>query len=168
MTCDDLKLLIDFNYWARDRLIDAMATISTEQFVRPLSSSFGSVRDTVAHICAAEHIWIQRLKGQKPDGSPNSNELPDVEALRTFWTNSEYQMRETIEQLGPRLVEFQLKYQDLRGHGQSDSLWQVLHHMVNHGTYHRGQITTMLRQLGGLPPQSMDLLVFYREFNSRR
>jgi uncharacterized damage-inducible protein DinB len=56
MTYDDLRLLIDYHYWARDRVLDATKAITPEQFIRPMRNSFGSVRDTVAHICAAERI----------------------------------------------------------------------------------------------------------------
>lgn len=50
---------------------------------------------------------------------------------------------------------------------QSDVLWQMLQHVVNHGTYHRGQIATMLRQMDAAPPRSMDLIDFYRERNRK-
>jgi uncharacterized damage-inducible protein DinB len=53
MTYDDLRLLIDYNYWARDRMLDAVATITPEQFIRPMGNSFNSIRDTVAHICGS-------------------------------------------------------------------------------------------------------------------
>jgi uncharacterized damage-inducible protein DinB len=62
MTYDDLCLIIDYNYWARDRVLDAVATITPEQFIRPMGNSFSSVRDTVAHICVAERIWVTRLR----------------------------------------------------------------------------------------------------------
>ena len=62
-------------------------------------------------------------------------------------------------------VELRIEYQDLRGNDQSDVLWEMLQHVVNHSTYHRGQITTMLRQLDAAPPKSMDLIAFYRERN---
>jgi uncharacterized damage-inducible protein DinB len=85
MTYDDLLLLIDYNYWARDRVLDALDTITSEQFLRPMGSSFGSVRDTVAHICAAERIWITRLKGEKPQGPQKPDRLPDVDTARKEW-----------------------------------------------------------------------------------
>jgi uncharacterized damage-inducible protein DinB len=72
-------------------------------------------------------------------------------------------MREQLARLGPEAVERTIEYQDLRGNDRSDVLWQMLQHVVNHGTYHRGQITTMLRQLDVAPPKSMDLIAFYRE-----
>jgi uncharacterized damage-inducible protein DinB len=76
-------------------------------------------------------------------------------------------MRKQLERLEPEAVQRTIEYRDLRGHDQSDVLWQMLQHMVNHGAYHRGQITTMLRQLGAAPPKSMDMIAFYRERNRK-
>ena len=64
MTQEDIGILIDYNYWARDRVLEAVKLLSPEQFSRPLGNSFSSVRDTIAHICAAEHVWISRMKGE--------------------------------------------------------------------------------------------------------
>jgi uncharacterized damage-inducible protein DinB len=163
MTYDDLRLLIDYNYWARDRVLDALATITPEQFLRPMGSSFSSVRDTVAHICSAERIWVTRLKGEKPLGHQKADRFPDVDSARHEWTELEAEMREQLARLGPGAAERTIEYQDLRGNDQSDVLWQMLQHLVNHGTYHRGQITTMLRQMDASAPKSMDLIAFYRE-----
>jgi len=163
MTYDDLRLLIDYHYWARDRVLEAVAAITPEQFTRPMGNSFSSLRDTVAHICAAERIWITRLKCEKPQGLQKPDRLPDVDAARKEWAELESEMREQLARLGPEAVERTIEYQDLRGNVQSDVLWQMLQHVVNHGTYHRGQITTMLRQLDAAPPKSMDLIAFYRE-----
>ena len=167
MTYDDLRLLIDYNYWARDRVLDAVAKITPEQFIRPMGNSFNSIRDTVAHICTAERIWITRLTGEKPQGLQKPDRLPDVDAARKEWAKLEGEMREQLARLGPEAVERTIEYQDLRGDDQLDVLWQMLQHVVNHGTYHRGQITTMLRQLDAVPPKSMDLIAFYRERNRK-
>ena len=90
-----------------------------------------------------------------------------MEAARKEWAELEGEMREQLARLGPGAVERTIEYQDLRGNDQSDVLWQMLQHVVNHGTYHRGQITTMLRQLDAAPPKSMDLIAFYRERNRK-
>jgi uncharacterized damage-inducible protein DinB len=132
-----------------------------------MGNSFSSVRDTVAHICAAERIWITRLKDETPQGFQKPDRLPDVEAARKEWAELEDEMLEQLARLGPEAVERTIEYQDLRGNHQSDVLWQMLQHLVNHGTYHRGQITTMLRQLEVAPPKSMDLIAFYRELHQK-
>ncbi len=167
MTYDDLRLLINYHYWARDQVLDAVSAITPQQFTRPMGNSFSSVRDTVAHICAAERIWITRLKGETPQGLQKPDRFPDVDAARSEWAELECEMREQLARLGPEDVERTIEYQDLRGKDQSDVLWQILQHLVNHGTYHRGQITTMLRQLDAAPPKSMDLIAFYRERNQK-
>jgi uncharacterized damage-inducible protein DinB len=163
MTYDDLYLLIDYHYWARDRVLDAVATITPEQFICPMGNSFNSIRDTVAHICDAEGIWITRLRGEKPQRPQQPDRLPDVDAARKEWGALEGEMREQLASLRPEAMERRVEYQDSRGDDQLNVLWQMLQHMVNHGTYHRGQITTMLRQLDAASPKSMDLIDFYRE-----
>jgi uncharacterized damage-inducible protein DinB len=128
-----------------------------------MGNSFSSVRDSVAHICAAERTWITRLKGEQPQRFPKPDRLSNVDAARKEWAELEGVMCEQLARLGPEAVERTFEYQDLRGNDQSDVLWQILQHVVNHGTYHRGQTTTMLRQLDAAPPESMDLIAFYRE-----
>src|ERR1700721_4709378 len=101
MTYDELRLLIDYNQWAPDRVLDAVATITPEQFIRPMGNSFNSVRDTVAHICAAERIWIARLKGENPQGLQKPDRLLDVDAARKEGADLESERRAQLASLGP-------------------------------------------------------------------
>jgi uncharacterized damage-inducible protein DinB len=100
MNYDDLNLLSDYNYWARDRVLDAAAALSAEQFTRDMGNSFGSVRDTIAHICYAESIWLSRWKGQQPTGFRSSDRFPDVAAARKEWAELESGVREVVENWG--------------------------------------------------------------------
>jgi uncharacterized damage-inducible protein DinB len=163
MTLDDLTLLVDYNYWARDRLLDAVAELTPEQFTRDLGSSFGSVRDTIAHICDAEFIWLSRWQGKQPTGFQNPDRMPDVVAARREWAGLEEQMRAFLQGLSRDDVQRVFLYKDFRGAERSNEFWEMLQHVVNHGSYHRGQVSTMIRQLGAQPPKYMDLIVFYRE-----
>ena len=162
MTYGDVILLIDYNYWARDRLLEAVAALSVEQFTRPLGNSFSSIRDTVAHICDAESIWLRRWRGEQPQGFQNPDRMANLAAAREEWTALEREMREMVETLGPEGVERVIEYQDFRGAARSDVFWQMLQHVVNHASYHRGQVTTMLRQIGAKPAKPMDLIAYYR------
>ena len=87
MTPDDLYLLIDHNYWARDRVLDTAALIAPEQFTYSMGNSFSSVRDTIAHICAAERIWINRLKGEGLQVPQKPDRLRDLVAARREWAD---------------------------------------------------------------------------------
>jgi uncharacterized damage-inducible protein DinB len=163
MTFEDVNLLVDYNYWARDRLLEAVEALTPEQFLRDMGNSFGSVRDTVAHICDAEHIWLSRWRGEQPTGFQKPDRMPDVAAARREWAELERGMRDVLARFGPEAVERTIEYKDMRGAARSDVFWQMVQHVVNHGSYHRGQVTTMLRQLGAQPAKFMDLIVFYRE-----
>lgn len=163
MTLDELNLLVDYNYWARDRLLDAVARLSPEQFTRDMGSSFGSVRDTIAHLCDAESIWLARWHGGQPTGFQKLDRIPDLETARKEWADLESGVREFVRGLQPDDVQREIRYKDFRGADRCDVFWHSLQHVVNHGSYHRGQVTTMLRQLGAQPPKFMDVIVFYRE-----
>lgn len=65
ITYSDLCLLIDYHYWAHDRVLDAVSALIPDQFVSSLGNSFSSDHDTIAHLCTAERIWITRLQGKQ-------------------------------------------------------------------------------------------------------
>jgi uncharacterized damage-inducible protein DinB len=163
MTRSEVQTLIDYNYWARDRMLDAVAALSPEQFTRDLGSSFRSVRDTLAHLHAAEWIWYQRWIGERPAGLPPSDRFPDLASVAAAWRDMEAQIRDYFSPLDDRALERVIEYKSPTGVQSASMLWQMLQHVVNHQSYHRGQVTTMLRQLGAAPPKAMDLMAFYRE-----
>jgi len=163
MTLKDLKTLIDFHYWALYRSLDAAAQLTPEQFVRDLGSSFKSVRDTLAHLYSAEWAWHQRWNGESPTSHLSFDQFPDEPSLRRAWTTHEAQMRAFLESLSEEDVNRIIEYRTLNGTPGSAAIGQMVQHVVNHGSYHRGQLTTMFRQLGATPPKSMDLIGYYRE-----
>ena len=163
MNVADLTTLIDFHYWARDRVLDAVAQLTPEQYTRDLGSSFPSVRDTLVHLYSAEWAWLQRWQGTSPTAMLAPSGFPDVSTLRKAWVEHESRLRAFAESLGPEAVTRQFDYTALDGRPFRSRFTEMLQHVVNHGTYHRGQVTTMLRQLGPPPAKSVDLIVFYRE-----
>ena len=162
MNHQDLRTLLDYHYWARDRLLDAIEPLTPEQFTRDLGSSFKSIRDTVVHTYAAEWAWYMRWQGQSPTALVPADQFPDVAAVRAAWTAHETNMRGYVDALGEDGVGRVIDYTLISGAPGSTPLWQMLQHVVNHASYHRGQITTMLRQIGAQPPKSMDMIAFYR------
>ena len=162
MNLQDLRTLLDYHYWARDRLLAALEPLPLEQFDRDLGNSFKSIRETVVHTYAAEWAWHSRWHGQSPTVLMTSEAFPDVAAIRHAWTDHEKKMRAFLEGLGEDGVTRVIEYKLLSGQPGSSPIWQMLQHVVNHASYHRGQVTTMLRQLGAQPPKPMDMIAFYR------
>jgi len=162
MTYQNLQALVDYHYWARDRVLDAVAPLGPEPFTRHLGNSFGSVRDTVAHLYGADWVWCSRWDGESPGGLPDPAQFETLAAIRAVWEPQEQKVRAALARYGELGVDRIVEYRR-NGQPQAQPFWQTLQHVVNHGSYHRGQITTMLRQLGAEPPQATDLIAFYRE-----
>ena len=159
----DLQTLLDYHYWARDRVLEAVEKLTPEQFTRDLGSSFKSVRDTLVHTYSAEWAWHSRWRGVSPTALLKADDFPDVPAIRTSWMDLEKNVRGFLADGGDAGVGRVIEYKLLSGQPGASPLWQMLQHMVNHASYHRGQVTTMLRQLGTAPAKSMDMIGFYRE-----
>lgn len=163
MNLQDLQVLLDYHYWARDRMLDAVEALSPEQFTRDLGSSFKSVRDTLAHTYVAEWAWCSRWTGRSPSSRPPFDMFPDLGALRRAWSEQEAKVRAFVAGLDEHGLNRMFEYKLLSGAPGKSLIWHSVQHVVNHATYHRGQVTTMLRQLGAAPAESMDLDTFYGE-----
>jgi uncharacterized damage-inducible protein DinB len=162
MDLKDLRTLLDYHYWARDVILEAVTPLPPEQFTRPVDSSFKSLRDTVAHIYAADFVWYTRWIGETPSSLIAYDTFPDVDSLRRSWVDLEGKVRGFVESLGEAGVSRVFEYKLLSGAAGASPFCEMLTHVVNHGSYHRGQVTTLLRQLGAPPPKSTDMITFYR------
>jgi uncharacterized damage-inducible protein DinB len=162
VTPEEMTILYDYNAWANRRSLDAASKLTPEQFTKPLGSSFPSVRDTLAHICGAEWIWLERFQGRSPASLPDTTQFADTASLGAHWTELEGRLLKFVRGLTQQDLKRVMEYKTLKFGVYSNPLWQSMQHLVNHGTYHRGQVTTMLRQLGAQPTLT-DLMHFYRE-----
>ena len=162
MTFADLQTLIDYHYWARDRLLEAIEPLTAEQWSKDLGSSFKSVHATVAHLYGAEWAWYLRWQGQSPTALFPPEKVADQASVRRAWTENETKVRAFLAELGEAGITRVFHYRMLNGTEGASPFWQMLQHVVNHASYHRGQVTTMLRQLGAQPPKSMDMIAYYR------
>jgi uncharacterized damage-inducible protein DinB len=159
----NLTTLVDYNYWARDRVLAAVALLPAEQFTRDMGSSFRSIRDTLVHIYSAEWVWLSRWEGVSPTTAVPSDRFADVASLDAAWRELEGRVRAHVAAKSEADLARVHDYRLMNGQPGQSAFWQMAQHVVNHGTYHRGQVTTMLRQLGAAPPKSVDLIAFYRE-----
>jgi len=158
----DLRTMLDYHYWARDRLLEVVEPLTPEQFTRDLGSSFKSIRDTLAHLHAAEWAWHSRWNGISPTELLPADRFSDVAAVRAAWVEIEGEIRGFVDRGGDENVEKVYPFRLFNGTEGSAPFWQMLQHLVNHGSYHRGQVTTMLRQIGAQPAKSLDMIAFFR------
>ena len=161
MTPEDARTLYAYDAWANRRVLDACAALAPEQFTKDLGSSFRSVRDTMAHIMGAEWLWLERFQGRTAR-LPSGDQFPDLASLRKRSAEVERDLLAYVDALSAADLERSFDYWDMKGNPHTSLLWQTLQHVANHSTYHRGQVTTLFRQLGA-KPIGTDLIGFYRE-----
>lgn len=156
----DIRELIDqyaaYNLWANTRIIARLSIENPAILDEHVRSSFPSLRSTLMHIRNAEAAWLARIKGEQVRWPAEPGE--EIGTLITYSANMRDQVRgmDNVALLAP------CTYQDLKGNTHTQQPVHMLMHCFNHGSYHRGQVITMMRQLelGEVPP--LDLVVFQR------
>src|SRR5262245_1467306 len=110
MTNSDLKTLIDFHYWARDRMLTSVPALPSDQYVKPMGNSFSSIRDTLVHLLSGERVWQSRWTGTSPMSHLNPVDFPDLSSLTTAWQSLESDVRSFVGSLSDtdidRVFEF--------------------------------------------------------------
>ncbi len=160
MTPEEIRVLYDYNAWANRRMLDACSALTDEQFTRDLGSGFRSARDTLVHIMEVEWLWLERWHGRSPTTLPPPEQYPNLAGIRARWAAIKDSLLRFVAGLSPMDLERVMEYCNLRGNRFAYPLRSMLQHLVNHGTYHRGQVTTMLRQLGS-QPRPTDFLRYF-------
>jgi len=153
---------VRFNRWATARTLDSVRPLSPEELDRPIGGSYGTLRATVGHIYMADSIWWDRLQGRPADLS--RYEPP---ADRAAWEEQWLALLDQyIEYAQAADWNQTIAYQDTKGNPYRNPVWQTLLHLTNHDSFHRGQVSNMLRQLGHTPtPQ--DLIMYYRSLDAQ-
>ena len=169
MTKDDIQLLFEFDRWANNRVFEAASALSAEEFTRDLGGSFRSLRDTLVHIVRSEEGWLMCWK--EPSPSPafvmdfwkrhhaayNPSAFPDLAAVRRKWAEVEREQIEFVNRVTAESLERMLPVG-----AKQISLAHLMQHLANHSTYHRGQVTLMMRQLAA-KPLATDFAMFLME-----
>jgi len=156
-----LKRMVTYTDWANGAILDATAALDQEQLTRDLRSSFPSIRDTLLHIAESDWIWLRRWNGESPAGPPDWVAATHNE-VRARWAAVMSERKAFLAPIDDAGMLRRVSYRRLDGSEHESALWELLLHLVNHATYHRGQITTMLRQLGARTV-STDMTRWYRE-----
>lgn len=160
MNAGDVRRLFAYNDWANHRVLVAAAPVSLGDFGRDLGASFGSLRGTLIHIMWGEKRWLQWwLDGTAVDDPPTAA-FPDVGSLREAWLVCERNRNTFLSGLTDERLNALM---DVRG--ASYRLADLMQHLLNHSTYHRGQVTLLLRQLGHTPAAT-DFRIFVNAIGS--
>jgi|HubBroStandDraft_5_1064220.scaffolds.fasta_scaffold644131_1 uncharacterized damage-inducible protein DinB len=166
MDAHDLGDMFDYNAWANQAVLGACEALSQEQFTQDMKSSFPSVRDTLVHILSGELIWLGRLTGGPAAGFLNPADFPDCESITKALAETDAALAKFAAALTPAALDTEIHYKTTAGTPFQGKPGQMLQHLANHSTYHRGQVTTMLRQLEAKAANS-DMIRYRRELEAK-
>jgi uncharacterized damage-inducible protein DinB len=157
---DTLRLHLDYSAWASNRMLDAASKLSEQELGRDFKTSDKTVAGTLAHAFAADRVWLGRIQGNPPASFIDDNDRR-LDVLHQEWPALQQRWKQWAAPLTDQDVLAKISYKDLKGNPYQTPLWQILLHVVNHATHHRGQVSGFLRAMGHTPPP-LDLIAFYR------
>ncbi|MEO5925209.1 MAG: DinB family protein [Bryobacteraceae bacterium] len=158
MTVADLQNLFDYGHWANQKLLDAVAKLTPEQFTETVAGSYGSVRNTLVHTLSAEWGWLDRCGGHARGPALVAADYPTVESVIAQWRQVEVWQREFLATQRDEDLDRKIEFA-LGGPPEVRRMGDLLQHAVIHGVHHRGQVALLLRMLG-VAPGNFDRLYF--------
>lgn len=157
----DIRELLEYRFWAKERLVDSLEPVKQEDFEKDLRSSHGGIRGTLLHILNAENAWVRRLSGESALPLDESR-LKSMDDFKREWSQIDKKFSSLADGFTEEQLQARFDYQDMKGNKYSNPRIWALQQVFNHFTYHRGQIVTMQRQLGYMPANT-DMIGFFRE-----
>lgn len=162
MNVNDLKTLYDYNYWARDRILNAAANLPDQLIIAPTSLYYGSLLGNLVHILNAEWIWRLRCQeGFSPTSFTLEEKITDLESLELASKEEETLMRAFLASVQDEDLLKPVYYKRMKGQEQTNLLWHILVHIVNHGTQHRAETAALLTEYGQ-SPGDIDFIIYLR------
>jgi uncharacterized damage-inducible protein DinB len=162
MTIAEAREMFGYGSWATALMFIAAEALTQEQLEALAVSSFPSIHATLAHIVGAEWIWLRRWLGDSPTSAPVWAGTPTLAELKIQLVAVEAERASFLAPLTDADLDGVLTYRGFDGKAFSHPLGQTMKHVVNHSTYHRGQLATLLRQAGHTPPNT-DFTRYLRE-----
>lgn len=162
MDKQDIQLLYKYNQWANIKIMNAASSLTVEQFTAPSSFPYEGLRNTLTHAFSAQWVWLKRWEGDSPTNGWNPEDFPNFESLKSRWAEEDENLMKFVASCSDEKLNQVVQYKSLNGEPFENVLWQMMAHVVNHGTQHRSEVAQMLTDIN-LSPGDIDMILFLRQ-----
>ena len=158
----DIRTLIDYTDWANQRVLDQAMQLSPDQLLAPAPVPMHSLLGTLAHVLVAEVIWRRRWEGEWPVVVDDIEGYQSIDVLVERWQNETAALHAFVANLTDQDLQRTVHYRNSKGTPFQQVLWQLMIHVVNHGTQHRSEAAMLLTNAGHSPGE-LDMILYLRE-----
>ncbi|MBI1298906.1 hypothetical protein GC175_28575 [bacterium] len=162
MHINSVYRLFEYNEWAWQRVFPSLAAIPEAAYFEERPFFWGSLHKVAVHCYSAEWIWRQRILGSAPAAMVDPSKIGSLAELRERWDPLRAEWRSWVTTLNESDLAQIFHFRDTLGTPYNCSLNDLLHHLINHGTEHRSQITPIVYPLG-FPTEPLDYIYFVRQ-----
>ncbi len=163
-----IRGLYEYNEWANNHVLEAASALMEEEFSQRQGASFESVEGNLAHIMGAQVIWLERWTGgSNPRPVLEFQKTRGLSTIREAFAQSHEGLRAFVGTLSDRQLDENLAYKDSAGRPHERVMWQLMAHVVNHGTHHRAE-TAMAMAALGKPMRELDYVFFEIERSAQQ
>ena len=155
----NIQTYFDYHQWATERVCDMLTGIEEEVMEKEIPSSFPGLKRTLSHMAWAESLWLNRILGEKPKFPRQEwRKMPTDEILSNYSTYNQ-KLMQALKEMD---LETKINYTNTAGNNYTNTIHEIGVHVVNHASYHRGQIVTLLRQINFTDILAFDFIAYLR------
>jgi uncharacterized damage-inducible protein DinB len=162
-----LETLYEYNFWANHRYFTVAEGLNAEQLHREQGHSWGSLQAMFVHMLSSEWVWLQRWHGSSPKGHLNPADFPTLVSIKERWSKQEAELRAFIGSQTEDSLRSVITYSNLSGQTFRVPLWQMLGHLANHETHHRGELAAMFA-LMDVPHPEEEMIQYFLNLSGQK
>jgi uncharacterized damage-inducible protein DinB len=155
-----VRELLIYMLWADRLTLKSARDVRPEDLTRDAGISFGSLLGTMAHMLISQRLWLSRFSGAPLGRLPAIEDFPDLPSWIHGWEETAAGIEAFLAALTDDQLAGSLTWTSTTGETYTRPLWEPVIHLVNHSTYHRGQVVSLLRQMGYKSPKT-DLVYYF-------
>jgi uncharacterized damage-inducible protein DinB len=162
-----LGQVYDYSYWANRRYVAVAERLTAEQLHRTQGQSWGDVQSVLVHMLSAEITWLKRWHGESPKSHLDPKTFPTLAALKERWAQVEHEMRAFVDLQSAESLLAMISYSNFSGETFRVPLWQMLMHVANHETHHRGELAAMFA-LMNVPHPEEEVIQYFLDLSGQK